>query len=75
MPFNYKRLEYYNFFMIKIKKIFKETDITWKRLIIFALIIGLYTGLTTLVPAFKNTSFADISISFEWWILLEYLLF
>ena len=68
-PFNYTRLECYNVSMIKMKKIFKETDITWKRLIIFAILIGLYTGLTTLIPAFKNTSFADISISFEWWIL------
>ncbi len=52
-----------------MKKLFKETDLTLKKIIIFAIITGLYTGIVTLIPILKNTSFRDISISFEWWIL------
>lgn len=52
-----------------MKKIFGVIDITWKKLIIFSIVIGIYTGIVAMVPFFRNTSFADISISFEWWIL------
>ena len=52
-----------------MKKIFGELNITWKKLIIFSIIIVLYTGVMAMLPFTKDTSFADISISFEWWIL------
>lgn len=52
-----------------MKKLFGGLDITWPKLIVFAVIAGLYTGLMAFLPAAKDTSFADISISFEWWIL------
>ena len=52
-----------------MKKLFGGIDLTWKRLIIFAVIAGLYTGLMALLPFTKDTSFADISITFEWWVL------
>ena len=48
-----------------MKKLFGEIDLTWKKLIIFAVITGLYTGVMALLPVTKDTSFADISISFE----------
>ena len=52
-----------------MKKLFGEIDLTWKKLILFALIAGLYTGVMALLPITNNTSFEDISISFEVWIL------
>ncbi len=52
-----------------MKKLFGELKITWKRLIIFAILIGIYTGIIAMVGIARDTSFADISISFEWWIL------
>ncbi len=55
--------------MERIRKLFKETNITWIKLIVFAIITGLYTGIMALLPIAKDTSFADISISFEWWVL------
>lgn len=47
----------------------KTNDMHFKKLILFAILAGVYTGVMALIPFFKDTSFADISISFEWWIL------
>ncbi len=55
--------------MEKIKKLFGGIDLTWKKLIIFAIIAGVYTAVVAMLPFTKGTSFADISISFEVWIL------
>ena len=42
---------------------------SWKKLIIFAIIAGVYTAVMAILPIAKDTSFADITISFEVWIL------
>ena len=52
-----------------MKKLFGGIDLTWKKLIIFAVIAGIYTGVMAALPITKDTSFADISITFEWWVL------
>ena len=52
-----------------MKKLFGELNITWKRLIIFSILIGIYTGVMAMLPLAKDTSFADIAITFEWWVL------
>ena len=51
------------------KKLFGGIDLNWKKLIIFAIIAGVYTAIMAMLPITKNTSFADIAISFEVWIL------
>ena len=55
--------------MEKIKKIFGGIDLSWKKLVIFAIIAGVYTAVMAMLPIAKDTSFADITISFEVWIL------
>ena len=60
--------------MEKIKKIFGEIDLNWKKLIIFAILAGIYTAIMAMLPIAKETSFADISISFEVWILFGILI-
>lgn len=55
--------------MEKIKKIFGEINITWLKLIISAITAGVYTALMALIPALKDTSFHDIAVTFEVWIL------
>ncbi len=55
--------------MEKVKKIFGKINLTWGKLIIFAIITGIYTAIMSLVPALKNTSFHDIAVTFEVWIL------
>ena len=52
-----------------LKKLFGEINLTWIKLIIFAIIAGIYTAVMAIIPIAKDTSFADISISFEVWIL------
>lgn len=52
-----------------MKKIFGELNITWGKLIVFAIVSAAYTAFVALLPAAEHTSFEDISISFEWWIL------
>ena len=52
-----------------MKKLFGELNLTWPKLIIFAIIAGIYTGIVAQIPQARDTSFADISITFEWWIL------
>ena len=51
-----------------MKKIFGEINLSWKRIIIFAIIAGVYTASMAMIPMAKDTSFADITISFEVWI-------
>ncbi len=52
-----------------MKKLFGGLNITWGKLVLFAVICGVYTGVMALLPFARDTSFQDISISFEWWIL------
>lgn len=51
-----------------LKKIFTGLNITWPKLIIFAIVMGLYTALMAmLVP--DGNSFHDIAVTPEWWVL------
>ena len=52
-----------------MKKLFGEIDLTWKKLIIFAIIIAIYTATMAIIPITKDTSFRDIAATLEWWIL------
>ena len=55
--------------MEKLKKIFGGINLNWRKLIIFAILAGVYTAIMAILPIAKDTSFADITISFEVWIL------
>lgn len=54
--------------MEKIRNLFQKTNLTWVRLILFAVAAGCYAGVMAALPIAKDTSFADISVSFEWWV-------
>ena len=43
--------------MERIKKIFGGIELTWKKLIIFAIIAGAYTAIMAMLPIAKDTSF------------------
>jgi len=53
----------------KLKKLFGGIELTWTKTILLAVAAGAYTAVMALLPAAKDTSFADITISFEVWIL------
>ncbi len=55
--------------MEKIKKLFGGINLTWKKLIIFAIATAVYTALMAIIPITKDTSFRDIAATLEWWIL------
>lgn len=42
---------------------------TWKKLIIFAVCSGVYTSVMAMLPVVQNTSFRDLTETFEVWIL------
>ena len=52
-----------------IKKLFGGFEMTWKRLIIFAVLAGVYTALMALLVPDGN-SFHDIAVTVEAWVLL-----
>ena len=45
-----------------------------EKTIIFAVLAGIYTAIMAMIPITKNTSFRDIAISFEVWILFGVLI-
>jgi len=58
---------------MKLKKavhsLFHQNSFSWKKVILFALITGVYTGLILSIPCLKDTSFTDIGATYEWWVL------
>ena len=52
-----------------MKKLFGGINLTWKKVIISAVIIGIYTALVAIIPGLKYTSFNTIAVTFEVWIL------
>ena len=42
---------------------------SWLSVVLFAAAAGIYTGAIMLVDALKDTSFQDIGISYEWWVI------
>ena len=57
-----------------LKKLFGGIKPTWTKVIIFAILAGIYTAVMALLPFTKDTSFADITIRFEVWILFGILI-
>ena len=55
--------------MEKIKKYFGFINITYKQIIALAIVIGVYTGVVCQIPILKDTSFRDIGIYPECWLL------
>ena len=52
-----------------MKKLFGGIDLTWKKLIISSILIGVITALIAIIPIFRFTSFEGITTTLEAWIL------
>ena len=61
-------------FRNRIKTLFGGIDLTWPKLIIAAVLAGVYTAVMALIPALHYTSFITITVSFEVWILFGILI-
>ena len=60
--------------MGKLKKLFGGLDLTWPKLIICAVIAGVFAAVMAIIPALDYTSFHTITVSFEVWILFGILI-
>ena len=56
--------------MENLKKLFGSIELNWKKLIIFAIIAGVYTALMCLIPQVKYSSLNTITVSFEVWVFI-----
>lgn len=54
---------------MNMKRLFGDLKMTWIKVILFAVFAGVYTGAINSVPLLKDTSFQDIAISYEWWVV------
>ena len=52
-----------------MKKLFGEINLTWIKVIILAIIAGIYTAVAAMIPILKDTSFSDLTVTFEVWVL------
>ena len=57
-----------------MKKIFGELNLSWKTIIISAIVIGIVVGLLNSVTVLLNTSITDPAIYFDLWILFGILI-
>lgn len=60
--------------MQKLRKLFGGMDLSWPRVVIFAIVAGLYTALVCILPQAKDTSLHTIAVSFEVWVLFGILI-
>lgn len=51
-----------------MKKIFGGINLTWPKVIVMGIIIGVYTAIMAMVSCFHDTSFSDLTVTFEVWI-------
>lgn len=52
-----------------MKRIYGDLKMTWLKVILFAILAGVYTGAVMIIPFLKDTSFQDIGVSYEWWVI------
>ena len=56
--------------MEKLKKLFGSIELNWKKVIISAIMAGVYTALMCIIPQVQYTSLNTIAVSFEVWIFI-----
>lgn len=60
--------------MKKLSAAFGTLPMTWPVVCAFAAIIGIYVGVINQIPILYDTSFRDIAVSYEWWVLFALLI-
>lgn len=59
---------------IKMKKLFGEWSMGWKKVIILSVVTAAFTAAMAIIPFFAETSFHDIAVNLEAWILFAMLI-
>ena len=60
--------------MALMDKLFGGLKMSWPHVIVFALCAGAYTGLVASIDALEVTSFHDIAVSHEWWLIFAFII-
>lgn len=60
--------------MKKLSCVFGNLPMTWGIVCGFAVIIGVYVGVINQIPILRDTSFQDIAVTLEWWVLFAVLI-
>ena len=60
--------------MKKLSAAFGSLPMTWPVVCVSAAIIGVYVGVINQIPILYDTSFRDIAVSYEWWVLFAVLI-
>ena len=60
--------------MKTLRKLFFETKMTWWRVILFAVATAMLTAGLLILPFTHDTTFANIGVTFEWWIVFALLI-
>lgn len=60
--------------MKKLSAVFGSLPMTWHMVCSFAVIIGIYVGIINQIPILHDTSFQDIAVTLEWWVLFAVLI-
>lgn len=60
--------------MNKLSKAFGSIPMTWRVVCSFAVLIGIYVGIINQIPILNDTSFQDIAVTLEWWVLFAVLI-
>jgi hypothetical protein len=60
--------------MNHLKRWLSSLNMSWRNVLLLAVGAGLYTGLINQVPALQNTSFTDIAVTYEVWVVFAILI-
>lgn len=58
-----------------MKKLFGGINLTWKKVIVSSIVIGISIGLLNSVPMLYDTTITDIATYFDFWILCGIFIF
>jgi len=53
-----------------MKKLFGGINLTWPKIIVGAILTGIYVAIVCLIPQLLHTSFHDIAVTLEVWVLI-----
>lgn len=60
--------------MEKLNKLFGGVKMSWLRAVIFAVCVGLYTAIMNILPITEGTSFRDIAVTTEMWVIFAFII-
>ena len=60
--------------MSVFEKLFGGLKLSWLFVVVFGVVAGVITGVMASIPAIENTSFHDIAVSYEWWLIFAFVI-